>query len=298
MYRIIDTSKYWAALSIVVCGASVIVWLVWGLNLGIDFTGGTSMQLHFASAEQRPTVEEMQKTLGDLGIQDVQVQTAGEDNVQLKSQQITNEQRQQLLDRYSDRGVSETQFVSIGPALGSELKRKSAVAIVMVLIAIIAYISYAFRKVSHGPVPSWVFGVAAIVALAHDIFIPVGVFVILGHFKGVQVDALFVTALLTVLGFSVHDTIVVFDRIREGLKDRATKSFREIVNSSVNVTLGRSINTSLSTIIVLVALFLFGGESIRYFVLALIIGILSGTYSSIFIASPLLLLGQKLLKRS
>lgn len=255
------------------------------------------MQVHFPSAEQRPSAEDMHATLSELGLTEAQVQTAGSSDLQLKLQQVTNEQRQQILDRYSDKGITETQFVSIGPALGNELKRKSAVAIVVVLIAIIGYISYAFRKVSHGPVPSWVFGIAAIIALMHDIFIPIGVFVLLGHFADVQVDSLFVTALLTVLGFSVHDTIVVFDRIREGLKDRHTKSFREIVNTSINVTLARSINTSLSTLIVLTALFFFGGESIRYFVLALIIGIISGTYSSIFIASPLLLWGQKLLKR-
>lgn len=278
--------------------ASVAVWLVWGLNLGIDFTGGTSMQVHFPQADQRPTAEEMHTALTELGLSDVQVQTAGTEDFQLKLQQVTNDQRQQILDHFADKGMTESQFVSIGPSLGSELKRKSAVAIIMVLIAIIAYISYAFRKVSNGPVPSWVFGVAAIIALLHDIFIPIGVFVLLGHFMGVQIDSLFVTALLTVLGFSVHDTIVVFDRIREGLKDRATKSFREIVNASINVTMARSINTSLATLIVLVALLLFGGESIRYFVLALIIGIVSGTYSSIFIASPVLLLGQRLLKRS
>lgn len=298
MYRIIDTSKYWAAFSIVICSASVVLYLIWGLNLGIDFTGGTSMEVQFASADQRPSVEDMHAALGELGLPDAQVQTAGDAGLQLKLQQLSNEQRQQILDRFAERGITESQFVSIGPSLGSELKRKSAVAILMVLIAIIAYISYAFRKVSHGPVPSWVFGVAAIIALMHDIFIPVGVFVVLGRFADVQVDSLFVTALLTVLGFSVHDTIVVFDRIREGLKERATKSFREIINTSINITMARSINTSLSTLIVLVVLFMFGGESIRYFVLTLIIGIISGTYSSIFIASPLLLLGQKLLKRT
>ncbi|PIW37451.1 MAG: protein translocase subunit SecF, partial [Candidatus Kerfeldbacteria bacterium CG15_BIG_FIL_POST_REV_8_21_14_020_45_12] len=165
------------------------------------------------------------------------------------------------------------------------------------LIAIILYISYAFRKVTNGPVPSWVFGIGAIVALIHDILVVVGVFVILGKFAGVQIDSLFVTALLTILGFSVHDTIVVYDRVREGLKDRAKKTFKEIVNESINTTLARSLNTSISTLLVLLALYLFGGASIQYFVLALIIGIISGTYSSIFIASPLLLLGQRLLKR-
>jgi preprotein translocase subunit SecF len=150
--------------------------------------------------------------------------------------------------------------------------------------------------VSRAAVPSWVFGVGAVVALGHDILLTVGAFIVLGHFFGIQIDAYFVTALLTILGFSVNDTIVVYDRIREGLKDRAKKSFREIVNDSINTTLARSINTSLTTLLVLVALFLFGGESIRALVLALMLGITFGTYSSIFIASPLLLLAERWLK--
>ena len=158
----------------------------------------------------------------------------------------------------------------------------------LVLAAIILYIAFAFRRVSR-PVSSWFYGFFAIVALFHDIFIPLGVFSLLGHFKGVEIDTLFVTAILTVLGFSVHDTIVVFDRIRENLNlSRAKESFEEIVGKSLTQTITRSINTSLTVLIVLVAVFFLGAESTKYFSLALIIGIIAGTYSSIFIASPLL----------
>jgi preprotein translocase subunit SecF len=172
--------------------------------------------------------------------------------------------------------------------IGKELRSAAFLQLILVSLGIIFYIAYAFRKVSK-PVSSWRFGIAAIVALIHDLFIVIGAFSLLGHFGGVEIDSLFVTALLTVLGFSVHDTIVVFDRIRENLRIRAGQSLSEIINSSINQTLVRSINTSLTVIFVLLALLLFGGESIHNFVLALFIGIIAGTYSSIFIASPILI---------
>ncbi len=297
MYNIIDTAKYWVGLSIILAVTSIIVWFSWGLNLGIDFTGGSSMEIYFPEESVRPTVEELAENISEIGIQDPRIQTVGDTGFVLKMQDIDNDQRQAILDLYSEQSVVEESFTSVGPTLGAELKKKAITALILVLLAIIAYISYAFRKVSHGPVPSWVFGVGAIIALIHDILLVVGFFIILGHFYDVQIDSLFVTALLTILGFSVHDTIVVYDRVREGLKDRAKKSFRQIVNESINSTLVRSLNTSISTLIVLFALYLFGGVYIQNFVLALMLGILTGTYSSIFVASPLLLLGQKFLKR-
>lgn len=297
MYNIIQQSRYWVTFSVVTAIAGIVALSVWGLNLGIDFTGGTSMQLHFPTAEQRPSAEQTKQDLAPIGIQEPVIQPAGTEDMILKMKFISNEERQQILDVYADRGVTEHSYSSIGPTLGSELKRKAFLALALVLLAIIGYISYAFRNVSRGPVPSWVFGLGAIIALVHDIFIVIGIFAFLGHFYGVQIDSLFVTALLTILGFSVHDTIVVYDRIRERLKDRNKKTFAEIINESINSTMVRSLNTSLTTLIVLTALYLFGGASIQHFVLALIVGIISGTYSSIFIASPFLLLGQKLLKK-
>lgn len=297
MYKIIETAKYWGAFSLVAVIASIAAWCIWGLNFGIDFTGGTSMQVFFSSADTRPTVEELTQKLDDIGIDEPRVQTAGDTGMVMKMQHIENDQRQAILDAYAEQGIQEETYVSVGPTLGEELKHKAASALILVLLAIIGYISYAFRTISKGPVPSWVFGVGAIVALIHDIIIVLGVFIVLGAFYDVQIDALFVTALLTILGFSVHDTIVVYDRIREGLKEYPKKDFTTIMNESISSTLVRSLNTSITTLLVLLTLVVFGGASIQYFVLALIIGILSGTYSSIFIASPLLLVGQRLLKR-
>lgn len=297
MYRIIHTSKYWVSASGVLIVASILVWLLWGFNLGIDFTGGTSMEIKFPNNSSRPTVEQLQTDLQELGLNDVRIQPAGDANVILKMQQISNEQREQIIGKYNDQQVVEENFSSVGPTLGSELKRKAIIALILVLLAIIGYVSYAFRTISKASIPSWVFGLGAIVALVHDIIIIVGIFIILGKFLDVQIDAYFVTALLTILGFSVNDTIVVYDRIREGLKHRAKKSFKEIVNESINATIARSLNTSLTTLLVLTALFMFGGASIHYFVLALMFGVIVGTYSSIFIASPLLLLSAKILKK-
>lgn len=180
----------------------------------------------------------------------------------------------------------ELKFESVGPIIGNELKQKSIFAVVIVLLAIIAYIAYAFRQVSY-PVASWKYGLCAIIALTHNLLIIVGLFSVLGHFWGIQIDAYFITAILTLLGFSIHDTIVTFDRTRENLRRRQDQTFPNLVNISINETLVRSINTSL-TLFVLLAILLFGGDSVRYFVLALFIGIIVGTYSSIFIASPLL----------
>jgi preprotein translocase subunit SecF len=186
--------------------------------------------------------------------------------------------------------INEVRFDSIGPVIGKELQRKAVIAIILVLAGIIVYLAYAFRKITGGLVSSWAFGVNAILALIHDVLITIGFFAILGYFFKVEIDTLFVTALLTVIGFSVHDTIVVFDRIREGLKKHYGEVFENIVNNSINETIVRSINTSFTTLLVLVALYIFGGETIRYFALALIFGIIVGTYSSIFVASPLLLI--------
>ena len=188
-------------------------------------------------------------------------------------------------------GELSKQFSSIGPVLGAEAARKSLVSIALVLLCIVLFVTFAFRHVSK-PVASWKYGLITVFALLHDVFVPVGVFAFLGHFQGVEVDTLFVTALLVVLGFSVHDTIVVFDRVRENLRvahdQNEKKPFENIVGESINQTFVRSINTSLTTLLALVVLFIFGGEATHMFSLALIIGIAAGTYSSIFIGSPLL----------
>jgi preprotein translocase subunit SecF len=188
-------------------------------------------------------------------------------------------------------------FDSIGPVLGAEALRKALVSIILVLIGIVLFITFAFRKVSE-PVSSWKYGLTAIAALIHNVIIPAGVFSVLGHYAGYEVDTLFVTALLVILGFSVHDTIVVFDRVRENLKHSSTKNkFAEVVGKSINQTFTRSINTSLTTLIALAALYIFGGSTTEHFSLTLIIGIAVGAYSSIFIASPLLVTIEKWSKK-
>lgn len=292
MYAIIQKRKYLFGLSLALTIPGIIAFALWGLQLGIDFTGGTLLRLEFSKAT--PTTEQVQTALAPANIAYQSLQTVGERGVILRLPSVTNEQREQVLAEFKklDAQTREESFETVGPTIGAELKRKAITAIAIVLLLIVLYITYAFRKVSRGPVPSWVYGVSAIVAILHDIVMVIGVFAVLGHFAGISVDALFVTALLTVLGFSVHDTIVVYDRIRERLQSAAGKSYEEVVNESLNQTLVRSINTSLTALLILLALYLFGGETIKQFVLVLLIGIASGTYSSIFVAAPLLVLWQ------
>jgi len=288
MYKIIQRRKIWFTLSAIFIIPGIVSLFIWGLNLGIDFTGGAFSQISFI--EERPTVQEVDDSLVSLELGELVIQPAGENDINIRLKHIDNETYQIILTTLEENfgEVEEKSFESIGPTIGQELKEKAYIAIAIVLIFIIIYISFAFRKVTHGPVKSWAYGLAAIVALVHDILIVTGIFSILGYFLNVEINILFVTALLTVLGFSVHDSIVVFDRIREGLKLNPNKSYEIIVNDSINQTIIRSINTSVTTLLVLGALYLLGGQSIKYFILALIIGIISGTYSSIFIASPIL----------
>lgn len=293
MYRIIQKRNWLFGLSLAVTIPGLIAWMIFGLNLGIDFTGGTRLTVNFTSA--RPATTKVATLVTSVGVGTASVQTAGDKDMVVRLPSITNEQRQAVLTKLQTEfpGATETAFESIGPTLGQELFRRAVVAIGIVLMAIVLYISWAFRKVSIGPVRAWVYGVAAIIALIHDLLVVVGIFALLGHYAGIELDALFVTALLTVLGFSVHDTIVVFDRVRERLRVGHEGSFEETVNISLNQTLVRSLNTSLTTLLVLIALYLFGGDSIRNFTLALIIGIASGTYSSIFVATPLLVVYER-----
>lgn len=259
------------------------------LEYGIDFTGGSVMEFKFEAETDRNALFDAieavdpktvsQITLTDEGTYVVQSKDISED--QLKAIEAS------VLDKL---GKNELlRFNSIGPKIGDSLKKKAFAALGIACVAIVLYISYAFRKVPKRVSP-WRFGICAIVALIHDIVTVVGVFAIMGY----EVNSLFITALLTVLGFSVHDTIVVFDRIRENLqKQTRNDTFGDIADISLNQTMGRSLNTSLATLFPLVALYFWGAPSIRVFIFALIVGITVGTYSSIFIASPLLTLWQE-----
>jgi len=331
MYNIIQRRKIWLTLSSVVVGFAIVAIIVWGLNFGIDFTGGSLLEVKFL--ENRPTVNEVQEKLADLELGSLTVQPVGEDSMILRFQDTSEEKHQLVLSKlgYMDQevlsgeentktqkhkntktnynatttnndveiinpisNIEELRFDSVGPSIGQELKRKSIYAIIAVLIAVVLYIAWAFRKVSK-PVASWKFGLTAVIALFHDVMIVLGVFAVLGKFADMEINTAFVAAILTVLGYSVNDTIVVFDRVRENLP-RSDEDFEGTVNISVNQTLRRSINTSLTTLLVLLSIFFFGGTSIRDFVLALSIGVFIGTYSSIFLASPVLVAWEKMKK--
>lgn len=300
MYRIVQKRNYLFGLSLILLAPGIIGLAMWGLRLGIDFTGGSLIRLNFSGTP--PATQIVQEAATAAGLPTLLIQETGVNGLTIRSEALSNDQRSNFLEKLTAKDPSTVQesFESIGPTIGNELKRKAITATAIVLLIIVLYITWAFRRVSSGPVPSWVYGVCAIIALVHDLFMVVGVFAIFGRFFGIEIDALFVTALLTVLGFSVHDTIVVYDRIRERLISAAGKTFEDVVNESLNQTMIRSINTSMTALLILTALFLFGGETIRNFVLALLIGIASGTYSSIFVATPLLVVWHnwKLKKRA
>ncbi len=293
----IKYSKIWLSISALVVVVSLAAVLVWGLKPGIDFTGGSLMEVSFSKV--RPQSETVANVFKSSGLKDVVVQRAGEQGFIIRTAFLTEDAHvklsQQLRAAFTSKesNFTEIRFETIGPAISSQLRQKAIIAVVLVNVSIILFLAYAFRKVSK-PVASWKYGLLAIVALVHDICLVLGVFALLGHFAGVEVDLAFVVALLTVLGFSVNDTIVVYDRIRENLLRKTGSSFAEVVNNGLNQTLMRSINTTLTVLLPLFALYFFGGTTIRYFALALLIGMASGAYSSVFIASPLLVIAEKM----
>jgi len=295
---IVNNRKKFYAISAVLVGASIVALTIWGLNLSIDFKGGAIVEISYSDG--RPMVSDIEKNLEKLNLGEHSIRPVGETGFLIRTRELEGLERADLLKALSDNGakkIIEERFDSVGPLLGKEAVRKSLFSIIFVIICIVLFITFAFRKVSE-PVASWKYGLITVLALVHDVLIPAGVFAVLGHFQGVEVDTLFVTALLVVLGFSVHDTIVVFDRVRENLKvNREThskKPFEQIVGESINQTFVRSINTSLTTILVLIVLFFVGADTTKLFSLALIIGITAGTYSSIFIGSTLLVTAEKL----
>ena len=295
---IVNNRKKFYAISAVLVGASIVALTIWGLNLSIDFKGGAIVEISYPDG--RPAVAEIEKNLEKLNLGEHSIRPVGETGFLIRTRELEGLERTDLLKVLSDNGakkITEERFDSVGPLLGKEAMRKSLFSIIFVIICIVLFITFAFRKVSE-PVASWKYGLITVLALVHDVLIPAGVFAVLGHFQGVEVDTLFVTALLVVLGFSVHDTIVVFDRVRENLKvnreTRGKKPFEQIVGESISQTFVRSINTSLTTILVLIVLFFVGADTTKLFSLALIIGITAGTYSSIFIGSTLLVTAEKL----
>lgn len=290
MFNTLKYYKFWFFVSGLILIFGIGSLSLFGLKLGIDFKGGTEIQLKF---QKDFDVSSVQSVISKQGIGSFQTQTASDNNLIIKSASLSKEQHDKILEDLKQVGqFTEVHYDNIGPIVGKELSKNAFLQLLFVSLGIIFYIGYAFRKVTK-PVTSWRFGGAALVALFHDLFFVLGIFSLLGHFRGVEVDTMFVTAMLTVLGFSVHDTIVVFDRIRENLKVFSGRSIEYVVNHSIAQTIVRSLNTSLTVLFVLLSLLLFGGETIKYFVLALFIGVIVGTYSSIFIACPVLVLWQK-----
>ena len=311
---IIKYKKIFISLSVMLVFLSISSLFVFGLNIGIDFKGGALTEVVYKT--MRPTQISLHEKLEALNFGAILLQPTGELGYIVKSRSLNDSEHTLLLKTLSlghspsaiDRPrarptgeaqddlntLVETSFNSIGPAVGRELTRKAIIAIILISFAIICFIAFAFRKVSL-PVSSWRYGLIAIVTLLHDVAIPIGLFVVLSHYYSAELDTLFVVAILTILGLSVSDTIVIFDRIRENLKNQTNKqiNFAEIVGKSLEQSYVRSISTSLTVILVLLALFFFGPTTTSYFALMLIAGMFFGTYSSIFLASPLLVLVEE-----
>lgn len=284
--------KWWFFIfSFLIIIPGIVSLFLYGLKLGIDFTGGTLFEYKF---EKNIEADELKQEIVKQGFEVSSVIKSTDNIFIVKTKPVDEVKVSQLKSELEKTygKVVESRVESVGPTIGSETTKNAFLALLISTVLIVLYIAYSFRKVPK-PTSSWRFGISAVVALLHDVLLLVGVFSILGYLYGVEVDVLFVTALLTVVGFSVHDTIVVFDRIRENLPKHLSKKFQEIADISITQTLGRSLNTSLTVVFVLLALLLFGGESIRWFVVALLVGIISGTYSSIFNATALLVVWEE-----
>lgn len=284
--KIIKYRSVFFIISIVLFALSIASLSINKWNYSIEFTGGALLELTYPA---KPDVELVKGAVEKLAFGSVQVQAAGDKGVIIRTKDLTEAERQSLIKAASIGEKTEiARFNSYGPSVGAEMRQKSYMAIFAVILGIVLYVAYAFRKVSK-PVSSWVYGLVTIIALLHDVLIPAGIYIMMSASNiAIQIDILFVTALLTVLGFSVHDTIVVFDRTRENLRLNGNQSFAATVGKSVEQTFVRSINTSLTVLFISASLFFFGGETTKYFAFTLGIGIIFGTYSSIFIASPLL----------
>jgi len=300
---IVQYRKIFFTISTLLVIGSIVSGLVFGLKLGTDFTGGSLLEVSYTEG-QRPTLDLAKSSLASLDIGGYSLRPSGDNNFILRARELTPTEKTEVVRNLSQDGtreVKEERFNSVGPIAGASLKQKSYWAIGVVLLGIVLFVTFAFRKVSE-PVSSWKYGLATIIALAHDVIVPTGIYILMGHYLGAEIDLLFVTAILAVLGYSVHDTIVVFDRVRENLtrnyENRSTEKFEETVGRSLSQTMVRSINTSLTIFFTLLALLIFGSEATYNFSLVLLIGVIVGTYSSIFIASPLLVTLEKFQKKN
>lgn len=285
-----STRTRYFVFSALLVGLSIVFISLWGLRLGIDFMGGSLFEIKFT--EKQVALKELQNVLAQSELPGSTAQPTEKSSFLIRAPHMDELSYESFVDNLERElgTLSVERFETIGPVIGEELRKRTLQALVLGIIGIIIYIAWAFRRVSR-PVPSWQYGMAAIIALVHDVVITIGVFAALGHWLGIEVGAPFVAALLTILGYSVNDTIVVFDRVREHLLDKEQArrlNFGQLVSVASRQSVTRSVNVSLTTLLVLLAVFIFGGSTTQYFVLALIIGVTIGTYSSLFLASPLL----------
>ena len=298
MFNIIGNKNTFLAISAALIVVALAAIIVFGFREGIDFRGGTLWSVSVEDAAV--TAEDMERAFrDDLGATDAHVAREATGGYLVKLPALDESQHTTYAGKLAARfpGFAERSFQSIGPSVGAELRKNAMIAIVLVLVGISLYIAFAFRKVMR-PVSSWTYGSITLVTLFHDVAIPAGMLAALGHYRGIEIDGNFVVALLVVMGFSVHDTIVVFDRIRENLfHDRGKSPFSVVVNNSVNQSIARSVNTSFTLILVLVALYVAGPATLSFFILTLLVGVTTGIYSSIFVASPLLVVWQHIRSR-
>ena len=290
MIDIVKQRYLYFGISLLVIIPGMIALIIWGLPLGIDFRGGSLIDIRFDTGTV-PQPSLVTALYAENGFNDSIVQTSGQNGLVIRSLEMTDAQRNQLVSALETRfnsSITVQRFESVGPSVGQEVAKRAAEAVGLAALGILLYIMYAFRGVPN----AFRYGVAAIIAMLHDVAVVVGVEAILAHFLHWEADSLFLTALLTVIGFSVHDTIVVFDRIRENLNIYRKLSYESVVNHSIVQTLVRSINTQLTVMLTLLSLALFGGITIRHFVVILLVGVFSGTYSSIFNASPILVVWE------
>ncbi len=286
MFKIIRDRKLWYIISGSMIILAIVFLIAFKLRVGIDFTGGSIAVFKTSDPSAENLIAEEYKA---AGVDNLQIAKSGENEITVKAPAMEQGTGSSILAKLQTKipDISESSFDTIGPTIGRDLTNKAILAVVFASLGIICYIAYAFRRLPK-PLSPWKFGLLAVLAIIHDLFITIGVFALIGHFFAwMQVDSLFITALLTVMGFSVHDTIVIYDRLRENYIKNPHESFNITAEKSVNQTLARSINTSLTAILVLFALFLMGADSIKHFVLTLLIGMFIGTYSSIFVAAPL-----------
>lgn len=279
------------ALSILLMLPGLYFLLRHGLKLSIDFTGGTLLEIQ---TEKQVSSDTLHQIAASEHLELGSVQTSPDNIYLLRLKAISQDQFDAFKKSLSPQtgNITDKRFETVGPLVGAEMTKNALLAVVVASLFIVIYLAWSFREIPK-PYSSWKFGASAVIALIHDVLIVVGMFSLFGEIWGVEIDSLFVTALLTIIGFSVHDSIVVFDRVRENLVKLPRSTFEQVVDFSITETLNRSLNTSLTVILTLTSLILFGGETIRWFVVALLIGIASGTYSSIFNAAPILVLWEQ-----